>query len=84
MAIFTVTTPADKGKGSLRAAIAAAQNGDRIRFDAALANKTIVLKTGQLDISQNVTIDGSQAPGITISGNKTSRVFEIGAGRLPR
>ena len=33
--IWTVTSPADSGDGSLRAMIAGAQSGDQILFDAA-------------------------------------------------
>lgn len=76
---FTVKTIADKGADSLRAAIAAAQDGDTIRFAPSLKNKTIVLTRGQLEILENITLDGSDAPGLAISGNKASRVFEIGA-----
>jgi Domain of unknown function (DUF4347) len=47
---FTVTSTADSGAGSLRAAIAAAQSGDTIVFNSGLANQTITLAS-QLDIS---------------------------------
>ncbi|MBE9126887.1 MULTISPECIES: DUF4114 domain-containing protein [unclassified Coleofasciculus] len=77
MATHTVTTKADSGTGSLRAAIAIAQAGDRIKFDSSLANKTIQLTSGQLGIDKNLIIDGKQASGLTISGNNASRVFFI-------
>ena len=77
--LITVKTTADAGAGSLRAAIAAAQAGDTIRFAARLANKTISLTSGQLDVKKSLTIDAGQAAGLTISGNSTSRVFEMGA-----
>ena len=50
MTTLTVTRNADSGAGSLRAAIAMAQPGDTIQFDASLANQTITLTTGQLEI----------------------------------
>jgi predicted outer membrane repeat protein len=77
MATITVTTTADGGKGSLRAAIASAQSGDIIRFASTLANKTLTLTKGQIDISvgKNLTIDGADAASLTISGNKASRIF---------
>ncbi|MEM6382687.1 MAG: choice-of-anchor Q domain-containing protein, partial [Pseudomonadota bacterium] len=54
---------------------------DSITFDAALADQTIILTQGQLDIRGNVTIDGDingdEKADITISGNDASRVFNI-------
>ena len=77
MAIITVTSTADKGTGSLRHAIATAQEGDIIRFATKLAKKTISLSSGQLILDKSITIDGENAPGLTISGKNTSRVFRI-------
>ncbi|BAU42040.1 choice-of-anchor Q domain-containing protein [Leptolyngbya sp. O-77] len=76
--IITVTTTADSGAGSLRAAIAQATNGATIRFAASLQGKTITLTSGQLTINRSITIDGSAAPGITLSGNRTSRILQVG------
>ena len=70
-----VKSTADSGVGSLRAAIAVAKAGDTIRFAAKLANKTISLNSGQLEITKSLTIDALKAPGLTISGNRASRVF---------
>lgn len=77
MAIITVTTSADSGAGSLRAAIALAQSGDTIQFAASLANQTIQLTSGQIEISagKSLTIDGSSAANLTVSGNNASRIF---------
>ncbi|MGH7940717.1 MAG: hypothetical protein ACREFR_06580, partial [Limisphaerales bacterium] len=78
-AVDTVTTAADSGPGSLRNAIAAASPGDTIVFSAALAGQTIQLDSGELLISQDVTIDASAlAGGIFIDGGGGSRVLEIG------
>src|SRR5947207_9720636 len=87
-ALFTVTTTADSGAGSLRQAILdAAGNGvaDTINFSAGLAGQTIVLTSNDaisafgptaLFISNdNITIDGSAAPGLQISGNNVHRLF---------
>jgi predicted outer membrane repeat protein len=81
MAIITVTSLADNGPGSLREAIANALPGDSIAFDSSLANQTITLTSGQIDIpaGKNLTIDGDAATGLTISGNNTSRIFGINA-----
>lgn len=79
MANILVTTTADSGAGSLRAAIAAASAGDTIQFAASLANQTITLTSGQIEIGagKNITIDGSAAPGVTVSGNNRSRMFLV-------
>ncbi len=77
MSILTVTTTADSGQGSLRSAIATAASGDTIQFSNNLAGKTITLKTGQLVLDKNLTIDGGSAPGLTVSGNQASRVFYL-------
>lgn len=77
MSIITVTTTADSGIGSLRGVIATAKNGDTIQFSTKLANKTITLKTGQLVLNKNLTIDGGKAPGLKVSGNQKSRVFYL-------
>ncbi len=80
-ATLTVTTTADSGPGSLRAQIAAAASGDFLVFVSGLSGQTITLTSGQLSVSQNLTIDGSAlAIPVTISGNHTSRVFSIPSG----
>jgi Ca2+-binding RTX toxin-like protein len=75
MAILTVTTTADNGTGSLREALQLAQSGDTIQFDPSLANSQITLTSGQLEINKTLTVDGANAPGLTISGNNQSRIF---------
>ncbi|MEQ8383502.1 MAG: putative Ig domain-containing protein [Coleofasciculus sp. A1-SPW-01] len=75
--VFTVQNWKDRGQGSLRDAIAQAQSGDTIKFDSSLANKTIKLTSGQLEVDKDLIIDGGNAPGLTISGNNASRVFFI-------
>ena len=75
MSTITVTTTADNGNGSLRSAIATAKSGDTIQFTKGLAGKTIALTSGQLTLNKDLTIDGSGASGLTISGNRASRVF---------
>ena len=77
MSTLTVTTAADNGNGSLRSVIAAAKSGDTIQFAKGLTGKTIALKSGQLALDKNLTIDGGGAPGLTISGNNASRVFYL-------
>lgn len=74
--VITVTSSADSGAGSLRAAIGMAQSVDTIRFATSLNNQTIKLTSGQIEIpaNKNLTIDGAGA-NLTISGNNASRIF---------
>lgn len=36
-----------------------------------------ILTSGQLEINKNLIIDGANAPGLTISGNNSYRVFDV-------
>jgi predicted outer membrane repeat protein len=74
---LTVINTNDSGAGSLRAAIAAAHNGDTINVAPSLDGQTITLTTGELLIKQNLTIAGPGAGQLTVSGNNASRVFEV-------
>jgi uncharacterized repeat protein (TIGR01451 family) len=65
------------GQNSLREAIANANTGDTITFDASLAGETITLSGTELSITKNLTI--SAAVPISVSGNHQSRVFNIGS-----
>ena len=77
---LTVTTLDDSGAGSLREAVDLIAADGTITFDSALAGGTIALTSGQLAVDRSVTIDGSGAPGLIVSGNNASRVFQIAAG----
>ncbi len=74
---LTVTTTNDSGTGSLRAEIAAAHNGDTIKFAPGLNGQTIALTSGELLITHNLTITGPGAADLTVSGSNRSRVFEV-------
>ena len=91
---YTVVNANDAGAGSLRQAILDAEGdpaADVIAFDAALAGQTIALTSGELVITRDLTIDGSGAPGLTVSGgwdgvnasSVGSRVFHLTAGSTP-
>jgi len=75
MATITVNNANDKGAGSLRDAIAQTKDGDTIAFASSLDNKTIKLTSGQLSVSDSITIDGGGADNLTISGDDKSRAF---------
>lgn len=77
---LVVTTVADSGPGSLRDAMARIADGGTIGFDPSLAGATIDLTSGQLTAVRSMTIDGSTAPGIVVSGGGRSRVLEVAAG----
>ncbi len=80
-AALIVTNTADSGAGSLRAAIAAASDGDTIEFDAALNGQTII--TGGFGIDKNITINGPGPNQLAVSGSGSqSRVFRITPGHV--
>ena len=77
-----VTNLADAGEGSLRAAVEHANNApgdDLIKFDRHLTGR-ISLSTGQMEITEDLTIDGPGASRITVSGNRLSRIFSVVTG----
>jgi hypothetical protein len=78
-ASIVVTTPANSGRGSLREAIAIANNGDAITF---AIDGTITNLTGELLISKNLDILGPGPTNLAISGNNASRVFNIASGAI--
>jgi hypothetical protein len=68
----------DLDPGSLRHAISVAGNGHNITFAPELAGGTIVLAGTELLLDKSLTIVGPPG-GITISGDKVTRVFRIGS-----
>jgi CSLREA domain-containing protein len=82
---WLVNSLADPGDGActnsectLREAIAAAQDGDRVSFKNNLTG-TINLGAGQLLIEKFLTIDGPGPAKLAVSGQNVSRVFQIGS-----
>ena len=76
----TVTNTNNSGIGSLRKALDTVCADGTIHFAPELASQTITLLSGPLTLSKNVTIDGSAAPDLTISGNNADRVLIVNAG----
>ncbi len=76
----TVTTTNDSGPGSLRQLLAGLPVGGTVSFAPALAGQTIILTSGPLVLSKDVTIDAAAAPGLTLSGNDADRVFIVNPG----
>jgi hypothetical protein len=75
-----VTTTADSGVGSLRDTIVSAAPGDTITFSSTLIGQTITLTSGHLVIDKDLTVTGLGAALLTVSGNRTSRIFDIASG----
>ncbi|MDT8382466.1 MAG: family 16 glycosylhydrolase [Brevefilum sp.] len=75
-----VENTADSGPGSLRNALNAVCADGTITFSPDLEGQTITLLSGPLTLGKNVTIDGSDAPDLTISGNSSDRILIINAG----
>jgi hypothetical protein len=79
---FTVTNLNDAGLGSLRQAIADANNlagPDVIVFQQGLTG-TLTLSSGQLNVTGPVTITGPGSSALTVSGNNASRIFLVDDG----
>ncbi|MGL4400502.1 MAG: Calx-beta domain-containing protein [Luteolibacter sp.] len=80
---FVVINTNDAGEGTLRQAVLNANaiaGTDTITFDAtAFATpQTITLTNGELAITQSAVIQGTGAPMLSINGNATDQIFNIG------
>ncbi len=76
---IVVTNINDSGPGSLRDALAVATDGDTI--DATGVSGTILLTSGELQNTHNVTISGPGANNLAVDGNAQSRVFYVNLGK---
>ena len=77
-ATITVSNTGDSGAGSLRAALASAADGDTI--DATGVSGTIFLTSGELLVTNSLTILGPGPATLAVNGNfpnTTNRVFHI-------
>jgi hypothetical protein len=74
---ITVINTNDSGPGSLRQALADANNGDTINFDPALKGQTITLTSGELAIDKNITITGPGANLLAVSRVQNASPFRV-------
>jgi hypothetical protein len=75
---LTVTNTSDSGSGSLRSAVSRAKDGDTINFDPSLSGQTIALTSGEIAVTNSIDIENPQAPGLSVSGSDSSRIFNLG------
>jgi hypothetical protein len=75
--IITVANTNDSGSGSLRQALADANDGDTINF---AVTGTISLTSGELLVDKSVTISGPGANHLAVNGNAKNCVFHIASG----
>src|SRR5947199_7967041 len=76
---ITVTNTNDSGPGSLRQALADANDGDTINFDPALNGRNISLTSAELVIDKSITINGpgTDLLGVFRSSNAYFRIFHV-------
>jgi hypothetical protein len=78
LSTLTVTSLADSGAGSLRATIAAAADGDTIKFSPSLSGSTISVISGEIAFDESLDIEGPGSKQLSVSGENISRIFDIG------
>ncbi|MBX8486040.1 DUF4347 domain-containing protein [Pseudomonas cichorii] len=80
LATFTVTSSSSTGAGTLRAALASAQNGDIVTFSSSM---TVALDA-QLVVNRNITIDGDLnndgVADVTLDGQNRTSVIRVTSG----
>jgi hypothetical protein len=72
-----VTNTDDSGPGSLRQALADANDSDTINFDPSIYGQTITLTSAELVIDKSITISGPGANSLTVSGGSQFLVFHV-------
>src|SRR5581483_6422317 len=77
-ATIAVSSTADSGVGSLRYALASAASGDAI--DASGISGTILLTSGEMLISKDVSIIGPGPSSLAVDGNAAGRAFHVTSG----
>ena len=82
--IITVANTNDNGPGSLRQALADANDGDTIDFDPSLKGQTIALTSAELVINKSITISGRGPNLLAVSRAQNApafRIFDLMPGR---
>jgi len=74
---ITVTNTNDSGPGSLRQALADANDGDTINFDGSLKGQTIALTSGELVIDKSITITGPGSDQLAVGLNIPQYHFRV-------
>src|SRR5262249_25884351 len=80
---ITVLNLADSGPGSLRAAVSAANaaaGADTVQFAPGLHGA--ITLTSELSVTDDLTINGSGANQLAVSGGDVTRIFDISAGAV--
>ena len=73
---ITVTNGNDSGPGSLRQALADANDGDTINFDASVG--TVTLTTAELAIDKSLTLSGAPQMVTVVRSSQTEfRIFHV-------
>src|SRR6266849_9420480 len=72
---ITVINTNDIGPGSLRQALADANDGDTINFDPSIYGQTIALTSAELVIDKSITISGPGPNSLAVSGGSQFLVF---------
>jgi trimeric autotransporter adhesin len=80
IAAFSVTNTNDAGAGSLRQAIIDANGSAGSDIISFAVTGTITLTSGELVITDDLTISGPGASQLTVSAGNSSRVFVVGGG----
>lgn len=83
LSVYTVLNSDDNGAGSLRQAIIDSNlvaGADTVVFAPQVHGDTIQLLSGQLLISDDLSIDASAGKPVTIQGNDTFRIFKVDDG----
>jgi hypothetical protein len=74
---ITVTNTNDSGPGSLRQALADANDGDTINFDVSLKGQTIALTSGELVIDKSITITGPGSNQLAVGVENFQYTFRL-------
>lgn len=86
-AVFTVTSSANSGPGTLRQAIIDANNtagDDEIVFSPTVTNSSqpSITLNSEITVTSVITINGPQSVPLSLNGSLTNRIFNVAGGNL--